>query len=144
MKLPPEVLELLQTEKVCFLATSCQDRPQLSLMFFTYLPEKELIILSSRADTTKVRHIEKNPSVALLLYNLGGEEKHPVSCTLHGTASLASGEDENLLRERHLAKNKDLGVFIVSPNIKIITMSLHHVELVDIKDRVRTWTKDPA
>lgn len=140
MSIPPELLHLLVSEKFCFLATSYRDKPHLSLMNFTYLPEEEVVILSSRADTTKVKHMEKNPAVALLLYSLKDREGSPLSCTLHGRAALAEPGQEEALRARHYQKHRDMGTFINGSGIRIITVTITHAAMADARDRVYTWS----
>ena len=86
-------------------------------MIFTYIAGDGLIILSSRFDTTKVKNINKNPEVALLLYSEGKKEEKPFSCTLYGTAKvLAQGED-NFYREAHYKRHSNMGNFISGKNI---------------------------
>ncbi len=144
MNIPPEVSKLLKEEKFCSLATSYQDQPHVSLMNFTYLAQEDVVILSSRPDTTKVRHIKNNPAAALLLFSPGGEGGSPLSCTLYGYASLAGGEKESFYREAHYQKNRDMGQFIMDEDIRIIIINIRKVALTDVKDRVRTWSVSPA
>ena len=139
MNIPHEILNLLKTQKFCSLATCYQDEPHVSLMNFTYLAEEELIILSSREDTTKVRQIKKSPSVAILLFSLGGEGKLPLSCTLYGTASVISPDKEKFYRENHFRKNPDMGKFIMEENICVMTVSIRKAVLSDVEDSLRTW-----
>lgn len=139
MNIPHEILNLLKTQKFCSLATCYQDEPHVSLMNFTYLAEEELIILSSREDTTKVRQIKKNPSVAILLFSLGGEGKLPLSCTLYGTATVISPDKDKFYRETHYRKNHDMGKFIMEKNICVMTVSIRKAVLSDVEDSLRTW-----
>lgn len=134
------VLHLLRTEKLCFLATSHQDRPHVSLMNFTYLAEDELIVLSSRSDTTKVKNIEKNAEVALLLYNLGNDNEMTVSCTLFGTATILSPDTDRHYRELHYKNHPDMGTFIQGNNIAILAVKINKASLSDIEDNVQTWS----
>ncbi len=144
MKMPVEIEKLLKTENFCFLATSYQDYPHVCLMNFTYLEDEELIILSSREDTTKVIHIKNNPVVALLLYNLGGSGEMPISCTLNCTAALVSPESDTHYREYHYKKHPNMGTFIMGKNISVITVRIKHAALSDVEDKVRTWSKDSS
>ena len=144
MNMPVEVEKLLKTENFCFLATSYQDYPHVCLMNFTYLADEELIILSSRKDTTKVNHIKSNPDVALLLYNLGGSGEMPISCTLNGTATLVSPDSNPHYRKYHYKKHLHMGTFIMGENISVITVRIKHAALSDVEDKVRTWTQDSS
>jgi hypothetical protein len=111
-------------------------------MIFTYLAEEKLIILSSRADTTKVRHMENNQEVALLLYRLQGSGKSAVSCTLHGKATVLQPGKDTYYREIHHKNHKDLSIFITGDNVSIITVNIKHATLSDLEDRVYNWTAE--
>ena len=122
------------------MATSYQDLPHVSLMNFTYLKEENLVILSSREDTTKVRYMKKNREIALLLCHLEGSGYPPVSCTLYGTATVLHSDKELFYREIHYRKHKDMSKFITGDNVSIITVHLKHATLSDLEDRVYDWT----
>ena len=141
MNILPEILKLLESEKLCFLATSHKDHPHVCLMNYTYLVEERQVILSSRVDTTKVKHIENNPFIAILIYNLGNDVDTPVSCTLYGTATIMEREtdQERHYRETHYANHSEMGTFIKGENIIIIAAHIKHAALSDIEDNVRTW-----
>ena len=67
--LPDEVVEVLRTSKLCYLATQSEGNPHLSLMNFTYCRDKEVIILSTRRNTKKFCQIVENPKVAVLIHD---------------------------------------------------------------------------
>ena len=67
--LPDEVVEVLRTSRLCYLATQSYGNPHLSLMNFTYCRDKEVIILSTRRNTKKFYQIVENPSVAVLIHD---------------------------------------------------------------------------
>lgn len=67
--LPDEVVEVLRTSKLCYLATQCDGNPHLSLMNFTYCRKEEVIILSTRRNTKKYYQIVENPKVAVLIHD---------------------------------------------------------------------------
>ncbi len=138
-----DVLYLLQKEKLCSLATSYGDNPHVCLMNFTYLVEEDLIILSSRTNTTKVLHMEKNPSVALLLYSLGGQGEESKSCTLYGKATILPAENDRFYREAHHKNHPAMGTFITGENISIIIVRIEHAALSDQADHVQTWSAAP-
>ncbi len=142
MNILPEIFKLLETEKLCFLATSHEDHPHVCLMNYTYLSNERQVILSSRANTTKVSHIEKNPSVAILIYSLGNASDPPVSCTFYGTAAIVeqNTDRERDYREAHYANHVDMGAFITGDNIIIIAVHIQQAALSDIEDSVQTWS----
>lgn len=137
-----EITRLLETEKFCFLATSYQDDPHVCMMNFTYIAEEDVIILSSRNNTKKVQYIEKNPSVALLLYSLGNNGLPPISCTLFGTAVMISPEKDSIYRERHYKKHDDMGKFILGENISVILIRIKSAAVSDDEDNVHNWVPD--
>lgn len=139
MNIPAEIVKLLQRENFCMLATSYQDHPHVSLMNFTYMDAEKLIVLSSREDTIKVKNIKNNPEVALLIYNLGVDGESPISCTIHGVATVVGSDNDSRYREPHYEKHRHMGAFIEGENISIITVSIKHATLSDVEDKVRTW-----
>ncbi len=138
-----EVLHLLKKEKLCSLATSYGDNPHVCLMNFTYLAEEDLIILSSRTDTTKVLHMQNNPAVSVLLYRLGEEGEESKSCTLYGKATILPAEKDRFYREAHHKHHPAMGTFITGENISIIAVRIEHAALSDQVDHVQTWSAAP-
>lgn len=136
MKLPQPIAALLEEEKICFLATSWNDQPHLSMMNFTYLPEEELIILSTRMNTKKFRNMQQNPAVALLFYRL------PQSCTVFGRANVEQGEQSDSYRARHLVHHPGMAQFIVGPALAIITIRIESAITADLQDEVISWRAD--
>lgn len=140
MNLPLQVSKLLESEKLCFLATCHLDKPHLSLMIFTYIAGEDLIILSSRPDTTKVKNINKNRDVALLLYSHGKNKENPISCTLYGTAKVLVKDKDSFYLEAHYKKHSEMENFITGENIVIITVEIRKVVISDSTDSVQTWS----
>jgi nitroimidazol reductase NimA-like FMN-containing flavoprotein (pyridoxamine 5'-phosphate oxidase superfamily) len=142
MNLPSEMLRLLKGEKLCTLATSYVNRPHAFLMVFTYLSPENLLIMSSRTDSSKVKHIQENPEVALLFYNTGKGSEPPISCTLYGTASVLPPANDSYYRESHYDHHRDKGTFIKGENISIIAVKLRHAVMSDAQDSVNTWAAE--
>lgn len=71
--LPDEVVEVLRTSKLCYLATQSDGNPHLSLMNFTYCRKEEVLILSTRRNTKKFYQIIENPKVAVLIHDFPAE-----------------------------------------------------------------------
>lgn len=68
--LPPTVVALLQSTRVCHLSTASTDGlPHLSLMRFTYRREEEVIIMTTRTDTKKYELLCSMPKVAVLVHD---------------------------------------------------------------------------
>ncbi len=144
MNLPAEMLRLLNGEKFCTLATSYANRPHAFLMVFTYLPPENLLIMSSRTDSGKVKHLKENPEVALLLYNTGKGGEPPISCTLYGTATVLPTANDSYYRESHYERHRDKGTFIKGKNISIISVKLRNAVMSDAKDSVHTWAAEDS
>ncbi|RQD68600.1 MAG: pyridoxamine 5'-phosphate oxidase family protein [Tindallia sp. MSAO_Bac2] len=142
MAIPENLLSLLKKEKLCFLSTSYQDRPHVSLMNFTYLPEKELIILTSRGDTTKVSYMRHNPKVALLFTDFSGQGYPPVSCTVYGKAQIEERHQDGIYREAHLGQHPDMESFIRGDNIVVATVKIQRASIATIQDQVSNWTPE--
>ena len=79
--LPDEVVEVLRTSKLCYLATQNDGNPHLSLMNFTYCRKEEVIILSTRRNTKKFYQIVENPKVAVLIHDFPVESSPRASVT---------------------------------------------------------------
>ena len=144
MNIPEELLTLLEKEKLCFLSTSHQDRPHVSLMNFTYLREKELIILTSRADTTKMSYIHHNPYVALLFTHLSGDNRPPVSCTVYGKARVAEPQLDHFYRQAHLQRHPGMEPFITGELIAVITVQIQRATITTIQDQVSSWSAEQS
>ena len=144
MTIPETLLTLLEKEKLCFLSTSYQDQPHVSLMNFTFLKDKGLIVLTSRADTTKVTYMKRNPAVALLFTHFSGGERPPVSCTVYGTAQVVDTHRSHVYREAHLLRHPGMDAFILGDQIAVVTVSLRHVAMADIQDQVSNWSVDDS
>lgn len=141
MSLPTEILSLLSKQSLCFLATSTNNQPHLSLMNFTYSDKDKLIIMSTRKNTQKHANVVKNPSVAILVHNthdLAPGEK-PVSCTIYGRAMVEIGDKEELYRIMHYERHKGMRQFIHGDDIAIISVSLNSATIADNQDNVTNW-----
>ena len=142
MTIPETMLTLLEKEKLCFLSTSYQDRPHVSLMNFTYRHEKELIILTSRSDTTKMSYMRQNPYVALLFTRLSGEDHPPASCTVYGKAQIEDLNKDSVYRQAHLRRHPDMGAFINGEGIAVVTVKIQHASIATIQDQTTRWSAE--
>ena len=55
---PPPLVSLLSSTSLAYLSTTDGNSPHLSLMNFTFCPEEQIIIMTTRTDSMKVRIIE--------------------------------------------------------------------------------------
>ncbi len=144
MTIPEKLLTLLEKEKLCFLSTSHQDRPHISLMNFTYLHEKELVILTSRADTTKMSYMHHNPYVALLFTHLSNDNRPPVSCTVYGKAHVENPSQDSFYRQAHLQRHPGMEPFITGKDIAVVTVQIQRATIATIQDQVSNWSVEQA
>ncbi|SMP70696.1 pyridoxamine 5'-phosphate oxidase family protein [Anoxynatronum buryatiense] len=144
MTIPEKLLDLLEKEKLCFLSTSHQDQPHVSLMNFTYLPENDLIILTSRANTTKMSYINHNPCVALLFTSLSETKHPPVSCTVYGKAHVTNPNQDDFYRQAHLQRHPGMESFIIGEHIAVVTVQIQHGTIANIQDQVSNWSAEDA
>lgn len=72
---PPEIIALLTSSALCYLSTLSNGAPHLSLMNFTYHPEDEKIIMSTRRNTTKYSALCENKRVAVLIHDFPAEHR---------------------------------------------------------------------
>lgn len=142
MNIPDKLLTLLEKEKLCFLSTSHQDRPHVSLMNFTYLHEKGLIILTSRVDTTKMSYMQQNPYVALLFTHLSSGNRPPVSCTVYGKARVENPGEDSFYRQAHLQRHPGMEPFITGKDIAVITVHIERASIATIADQVSNWSAE--
>ena len=73
---PKPIVELLQSASLCHMGVQLDDgTPHLCLMSFTYVPDEQIIIMSTRRNTTKYHAIEKIDQVTLLIHNFATDLK---------------------------------------------------------------------
>ncbi|CAD7936952.1 unnamed protein product [Amoebophrya sp. A25] len=79
---PPELVQLLRSTCLCYLSMSAEgtavdgrrlSSPQLCLMNYTYDENEEILIMSSRRDTQKLRNLQRNSSVSILVHDFPHE-----------------------------------------------------------------------
>ena len=149
--LPDPIVKLLQTSRLCFLATCCPKTPEphLALINFTYIQSEEILVFCTRRDTKKFEQIIACPNVAILVHDFPHLHKLPAgtthgssySITLNGRAiPLPKGSaEQETYRAMHLENNKDYSQFIVGEGIAVIIIKVNRARLCDINDKVVTW-----
>jgi nitroimidazol reductase NimA-like FMN-containing flavoprotein (pyridoxamine 5'-phosphate oxidase superfamily) len=130
MEIPKYIKKLLKNQKLCTMATCCQDKPYLSLMNFTYLEAENKIILSSRINSTKYSNIKKNKKISILVSSKSNEK----SSTFLGTA-VTIDNNKNPYRQMHI-KNINMPQFSVGDNIGLIVFSIEKIVISDKQDQV--------
>lgn len=150
--LPRQVVQLLDASQMCFLATSDDGDPHLSLMMITYAADKDggdCLVLTTRRNTKKFMQIENSRSVAVLVHDFphlrsSSGSGNTASVTLSGIAEEVTGEEGERLRAVHLAHNPDYAQFIHPPtphNVAVIKITIETARICDIRDKVTTWNR---
>ena len=147
---PQPIVDLLQSACLCHMGVTLEDgKTHLCLMNFTYVPEDEIIILTTRRNTTKYQAIEKLDLVTLLIHDFptdkasraadtGYTKTH--SITLYGNVSILSGDDAEEMRSKHLKRHgENYSQFIIGENIAVLRVDVSSAKLCNIKDEVTTW-----
>eukprot|EP00943_MAST-04B_sp_MAST-4B-sp1_P009256 g9256.t1 len=148
--LPEVVVGLLNACSLCYLSTSnLQSKAHLSLMTFTYVQSHEVLVLSTRKDTLKLKNLLESPQVAILVHDFPHLQKskkqdygNTYSITLYGTTRIAEGDEAKFFRGKHLEHNPKSKVFIEGQNIAIVLVNLTSARICNAADKVQTWNVD--
>ena len=155
----PEIVTLLKSSVLCYLSSLTDTgSPHLSLMNFTYSPEDEKIIMSTRRDTTKYRAVLRDRRVAVLVHDFpaahlervaaarssGEKEGETFSITLYGTVKVETGADAEKYRAAHLDRNPDQRQFIVGAGIAVLTILVDSAKICNQADQVKHWNSPLA
>ena len=150
---PKPIVDLLESASLCHMGVQLEDgSTHLCLMSFTYVPEEQTIIMSTRRNTTKYRAIEKIDQVTLLIHNFatdkalrsssGGDSEYTNthSITLYGNVTILSGEDAEDMRSKHLERHGEGYMqFIVGKDIAVLSVEVESAKICNVKDEVVTW-----
>jgi len=151
---PPEIVKLLKDSCLCYLGVTLDDNnSHLCLMNFTYIPTDEIIVLSTRRDTTKFKAIVRMTKCTLLMHDFpvgvdarakDGEKDSQYgkthSITMYGTVEVLEGEVAEQMRSAHLARHgPEYKQFIVGEDIAILAVHVEYAKICNIKDEVKHW-----
>ena len=105
---PQPIVDLLQSACLCHMGVTLEDgKTHLCLMNFTYAPEEEIIIMTTRRNTTKYQAIQKLDLATLLIHDFPTDKAARAadtayakthSITLYGNVTILSGEDAEQMR----------------------------------------------
>ena len=147
---PKPIIDLLQSACLCHMGVTLEDgKTHLCLMNFTYVPEEEIIIMTTRRNTTKYEAIQKLDLATLLIHDFPTDKAARAadaayakthSITLYGSVTILSGEDAENMRSKHLLRHGDkYSQFIIGENIAVLQVEVNSAKLCNIKDEVITW-----
>ncbi|KAL7461281.1 hypothetical protein ACHAXS_002818 [Conticribra weissflogii] len=144
--LPPIVRRVLSRCRFAYLSTIDVDAnsSHLSLMRFTYLPEEEIIVMSTNRKTKKYDILEKQSGVSLLVHDFSEGDSRELtgeySITLNGNCSVIRDvESAERYRAAHLRNNPDYPQFIIGDDIAILRVDVHSARICNINDQVIKW-----
>ena len=152
---PQPVVDLLQSACLCHMGVTLEDgKTHLCLMNFTYVPEEEIIIMTTRRNTTKYQALQKLDLATLLLHDFPTHKANRIadntyakthSITLYGRVTILSGEDAEQMRSKHLLRHGDkYSQFIIGENIAVLQVEVSSAKLCNINDEVTTWEAKKA
>ena len=151
---PQPIVDLLQSACLCHMGVTLEDgKTHLCLMNFTYVPEEEIIIMTTRRNTTKYQAIQKLDLATLLIHDFPTDKAARAadtayakthSITLYGNVTILSGDDAEQMRSKHLLRHGDkYSQFIIGENIAVLQVDVTSAKLCNIKDEVTTWEAIP-
>lgn len=135
--LPDYLQEILKSNQVCCLGTLNGEEPYLSLMFFSWVENDGILIMSSRVNSTKVGNIKSNPRTAVLIST---DDKNQ-AITLSGTAKLEEGERSEKYRSIH-QQNYPMKAPFISDQTAIISFKPLQAVISDREDHVTYWQEE--
>ncbi|MCX5779339.1 MAG: pyridoxamine 5'-phosphate oxidase family protein [Firmicutes bacterium] len=138
--LPVKVREMLRSSPMCILGTVSGAEPYLSLMICTFVEDEEVLVMSSRSDSRKVRNIRDNPRAAILIHEDDGLE-NPISMTLNGIVHLQEGQQAEKYRALHLRTHPQRSQFIEGEQITVLCFVPQRAVLADRQDQVVYWER---
>ena len=155
---PNPIVDMLQSASLCHMGVQLEDgTTHLCLMSFTYVPEEQIIVMSTRRNTTKYRALENIDQVTLLIHNFATDKtvrdstssdsscdsrtySNTHSITLYGNVTILSGDDAEDMRSKHLKRHgSTYSQFIVGKDIAVLSVEVESAKICNIKDEVTTW-----
>lgn len=139
------LLELLESQKSCVLATCKANQPYTSLMAFDYSFDLKILSLATQRETTKYQNILANPQVALLIdnrQNSSADSYQSLALTVMGTAREASVSEAEYLNKSFLVRHPQLTSFLRSSDCALLTVQVQRYVLVSSFQEVKVLKVD--
>ncbi len=114
--------------------------PYLSLMVFTFVEDEELLVMSSRGESNKVRNLQQNPRAAVLIHE-DEQLADPVSITLIGTVRLEAGASAEKYLALHQQAHPGSAPFTGGEGMAVLTFVPQRAVLADRRDQVTYWER---
>ena len=135
---PARIRTIVQNNRICCLATLNDDEPYLSMMFYTPADGEEYLIMTSQADTAKVRNMSAYPKASLLIHDTS-DPGHPIAVTLSGNVEILEGERAAQYLAMHQKARSLSSPFIKGSNVAVIGFRPVRALIADQEDRVQYW-----
>ncbi|MFH2012065.1 MAG: pyridoxamine 5'-phosphate oxidase family protein [Pseudomonadota bacterium] len=132
-----DILDLIQSNNFCVLATLSDEEPHCSLMSYVSDADSREIYMVTQRETKKYRNLKENPSVSLLIDTRQTDSKNQIKAlTIKGIFQDTIDENKkSAIRTQLLERHSNLKEFIDNPATAIITVKVKTVQLLDgIKD----------
>jgi nitroimidazol reductase NimA-like FMN-containing flavoprotein (pyridoxamine 5'-phosphate oxidase superfamily) len=127
------ILELLNRQVQCVLATSANEQVGLHLMAYACANDLATIFITSYSDTQKVGNMLTNPAVTLLWDNRTGhisDHTGGLALTGYGSAQRLSGEEHRRASVALLARNDSLSALLRSNQAVTFAIDISRYKLV--------------
>jgi len=147
---PLEVVGQLLSASSCHLGVTLPDgTSHLCLMIFTYIPQEQRVLLSTRRNTAKFQAISQLTRVTMLLHDLDASDAAAArlptktnSITLYGEVAILSDTVAEPYRAVHLARHgSEYQQFIVGEDIAMLSVSIESMRICNSSDKVKRWTR---
>ncbi|HRS82804.1 MAG TPA: pyridoxamine 5'-phosphate oxidase family protein [Smithellaceae bacterium] len=131
-----DIREMMETNRICALATAAQSGPHCSLMSYAVSEDGTELYMATDKNTKKYRNLEANPSVSLLIDSREERARHRGAPTraLTVTGTIRRDLDEpgkKEIREALCRRHPDLKDFLADPSVEVIVVKIKSLQLLD-------------
>lgn len=130
------IRSLMEANGFCVLATVSGKTPHCSLMSYAVDEGFRKIYLVMNKSTKKFENLTENPAVSLLIDSRATDRGgHARALTVTGTAYVAAGEEESLIRTCLLERHPHLSEIVDDEGVEFVVVGIRAFQLLDgIKD----------
>jgi hypothetical protein len=148
LNIPEEFAFLSEHCQLCFLTTSRENIPDIHIMFFTYDPEDNVVILTTKKDK-KYEDIVLNPNVSVLLHSFEGrastqcsfQGQKPASATVYAKAYFTNELKDQEYRQKQISAHPKWGDAFRGDDKVVIVVPVESLLIVDVKGKTVRWNK---
>ena len=141
-ELETKIVELLESQRVCNVATCAGDRPLNSAV--EYVNDGTTLYFVSLPDTQKLRNIKANPEVAIALSDPGLRPEEIRGLQFFGRARCLSGDEVDQARTLFLDRNiLDPATHWSRSRVVFVEVVPHRIDLIDYSKGIgnkETWS----